>query len=265
MTLLAISPHLDDAAFSAGGALATWAAVGHRVVVATVFTRSVPDPVGFALACQTDKGVAPDADYLALRRVEDAAACAHLGAEPVWLDLEEAPHRGYDSPDALFGRVLPGDCDTWKAVRDRVLEVVDEVRPDLVLSCQGLGGHVDHAHVVQAVAGLEGGGGAPVAWWRDTPYAIRGAGRPAPDLPSDLEDVAVPLEDDALGAKLDACVAYATQIGYQFARDAPEGSSKDVTRRRIRAFATAEGRRFGLPAAEAFAVRLGTRLPPARS
>ena len=86
MTVLAISPHLDDAAFSAGGLLATLARA-HRVVVATVFTQSVPAPTGFALRCQTDKGLAPEEDYLALRRAEDAAACAALGAEPAWRDF----------------------------------------------------------------------------------------------------------------------------------------------------------------------------------
>ena len=70
---LALSPHLDDAVFSCGGTLARLAGAGWRVVVATLFAASVPDPTGFALACQTDKGLAPDVDYLALRRDEDAA------------------------------------------------------------------------------------------------------------------------------------------------------------------------------------------------
>ena len=38
------------------------------VTVVTCFTRSVPDPQGFALACQLDKGLGPEVDYMALRR-----------------------------------------------------------------------------------------------------------------------------------------------------------------------------------------------------
>ena len=49
-TALALSPHLDDAAFSCGGLLATLAESGWRVVMATLFTGSVPDPQGFAVA-----------------------------------------------------------------------------------------------------------------------------------------------------------------------------------------------------------------------
>ena len=94
-TVLAVSPHLDDAAFSAGGTLARLAARGWQVVMATVFTASVPNPRGFALACQTDKGLAPEIDYMALRRNEDRAAAGALGIEePVHLPFREAPHRG---------------------------------------------------------------------------------------------------------------------------------------------------------------------------
>ena len=109
-TALAISPHLDDAVFSCGGTLATLASSGWRVVVATLFTQSVMNPAGFALACQLDKGLDASVDYMALRRAEDADACARLGVEPHWMALPEAPHRGYESAGALFGPVLPTDA-----------------------------------------------------------------------------------------------------------------------------------------------------------
>ena len=73
-TALFLSPHLDDVAFSCGGTLLRltddprW-----RVVLCTIFTASVPDPQGFALRCQTDKGIPAETDYMALRRAEDAA------------------------------------------------------------------------------------------------------------------------------------------------------------------------------------------------
>ncbi len=73
-------------------------APGWRVVVATLFTRSVPDPQGFALACQLDKGLDATVDYMALRRAEDVAACRALGlGDPIHIPLPEAPHRGYHS------------------------------------------------------------------------------------------------------------------------------------------------------------------------
>ena len=149
-TALVLSPHLDDAAFSCGGLMALLADAGWRTVMATAFTRSVPHPTGFALACQTDKGLAPDVDYMALRRDEDRAAAAFLGAEPRWLDLPEAPHRGYHSAPALFGPVLHAD-DIWRRLESLIAGLAAELRPDLVLAPQGLGGHVDHRQMIQAV------------------------------------------------------------------------------------------------------------------
>lgn len=200
-----MSPHLDDAVFSAGASLAGLADAGHDVVVLTCFTASVPAPTGFALACQTDKGLPPDVDYMALRRAEDRAATAVLGATPVHLPLREAPHRGYDSAPALFAGVRPDDV-AWQ-------DVLAALRPydaDLWLAPQGLGGHVDHLQVVRAVAGL----GGPTLWWRDAPYVLRVPGAaPSPDLPSGLSEVVLPGPRER---RADACACYVTQLGFQF-------------------------------------------------
>ncbi|MCW2608128.1 MAG: LmbE family protein [Frankiales bacterium] len=205
MKVLAVSPHLDDAVFSAGGVLALLADAGHDVTVATVFTASVPDPTGFALACQTDKGIPPDVDYLALRRAEDVDATAELGVQHLHLGLPEAPHRGYESPTALFDGVRPDD--------DVDLSVLSGLRADLWIAPQGLGGHVDHLQVVRAVASL----GRPTAWWRDAPYVLRQPDAPAsPDLPGSLVPVHLPGDAVRRGR---ACACYASQLPFQFGRD----------------------------------------------
>ncbi len=212
-TALAISPHLDDAVFSAGGTLARLAREGWRVIVATVFTASVPDPQGFALACQLDKGLGPDIDYMALRRNEDAAACARLGAEALWLPFAEAPHRGYSSAAALFAGLLPGDgivAQLAPALRD----LVDAVAPDAVLAPQAIGAHVDHVAVVAALDGCP----RPIRWWTDYPYAARPAPRPSPFTQrfGSFDDERIGLSEAELDAKRDAVAAYASQLGFQF-------------------------------------------------
>ncbi|WNV76504.1 PIG-L deacetylase family protein [Geodermatophilus sp. DSM 44513] len=205
MRVLAVSPHLDDAAFSVGGTLAALADAGHEVTVLTCFTATVPNPAGFALACQLDKGLGPDVDYLALRRAEDAAAMAVLGATPVHLGLLEAPHRGYTSAPDLFAGVHPGD-DVWRSVA----EELTRQDADLWLAPQALGGHVDHLQVLRAVAGLD----RPVLWWRDSPYVLRDpAAVPGPDLPAGLAQVRLPQDLERRG---EACARYATQLGFQF-------------------------------------------------
>jgi LmbE family N-acetylglucosaminyl deacetylase len=203
--VVAVSPHLDDAAFSVGGTLAALADAGYEVTVVTCFTRSVPDPAGFALACQLDKGLPADVDYMALRRDEDAAAMAVLGAGSLHLDLAEAPHRGYTSAPDLFAGVHDGD-DVWRSV----CAALADVPGDLWLAPQALGGHVDHLQVLRAVAALD----RPVLWWRDSPYVLREPDAvPGPDLPGGLAPLELPQD---LARRADACACYATQLGFQF-------------------------------------------------
>ncbi len=111
--LLAISQHLDDAVFLVGGTLAHHAHPGWRVVVATVFTASVPDPHDSALACRSDKGRRAEVDDMALRRAEDEAACGGVNGEAVHRPLAEAPHRGYHSAPALFAGRTAGWRPSW--------------------------------------------------------------------------------------------------------------------------------------------------------
>ena len=220
-TALALSPHLDDAAFSCGGTLVTLADAGWRVVMATVFTASVADPTGFALACQTDKGLAPDIDYMALRRAEDrrAAECLRI-APPAHLPFREAPHRGYASAPDLFAG-LRDDDGIVPDVAAAFADLLSAVGPDLILAPQAVGGHVDHIQVVRAVRRLAPE--VPILWWRDFPYTVRSA---APKEPlraefADLPARALRHSVKAQGRKAMACAAYVTQLGFQFGgRDA---------------------------------------------
>ena len=213
-TALALSPHLDDAVFSCGGTLALLARAGWRVVVATLFTRTMADPRGFALACQLDKGIGPEVDYMALRRAEDIEAMRALGLDaPVHVPLPEAPHRGYHSAAALFGRLSPSD-EVAGPLRDAIGSLVASHAPDLVLAPQAIGGHVDHVQVVDACGGIT----LPILWWRDFPYAARSAAPPEPfrDRLNGWDEPVVPLDPPARSAKRAGCLAYASQLDFQF-------------------------------------------------
>ena len=211
--ILAVSPHLDDAVFSAGGTLARHSAAGDDVTVLTCFTGNIDRPSGFALACQLDKGLSPEIDYMALRRAEDEAACRAIGASAVHLSFLEAPHRGYESPTALFGA---------RRADDRVDELVEELRrqiarlePDLIYGPYGIGNHVDHDLANEALE--EARGRVPVILWEDFPYAMRERTAPAEISRRELG----PAEAEA---KLAGVLTYESQLGFQF------GSPKEAAK-----------------------------------
>ncbi|WP_344629894.1 PIG-L family deacetylase [Streptomyces glaucosporus] len=255
---MAVSPHLDDAVFSAGGVLAVLVRAGWSVRVVTCFTASVDDPCPFALSTQLDKGLPAEADYMALRRAEDTAAQRVLGAlPPVHLPLPEAPHRGYGSAPELFTPPRAGD--TVGAELERLLRP-HLAAADLVLAPQGIGGHVDHVITARAVAAT-----APpprTCWWRDVPYvarAPRAADGPPPGGPAatgsatDGATGEVTVDIGAvLARKTAAAACYTTQLGFQF------GGAERVGEV-LSAVARTEARRAGARCGHGETLRAGDR------
>ncbi len=217
-TLLAISPHLDDAVFSAGGTLSQYAREGWDVVVTTCFTGNVAQPQGFALKCQLDKDIPANIDYMALRRVEDSEACSILGATAIHLPLLEAPHRGYNDAAALFGSQLPHDT-VATALYPELVDLVEHLRPDIVLAPAAVGNHVDHWVVRDTLAIIIAARVldiATVKLWTDWPYANRTAVQSLTLLETR------PITTIDLDAKISASSAYTTQLKFQF------GSQKEM-------------------------------------
>ena len=139
------------------------------------------------------------------------------------LDLPEAPHRGYSSAAELFDGVRADDEPTADAVANLIRPLVADA--ERVYLPVGHGGHVDHLHVVRAADLVC----EPAARrrWLDTPYVLRMD--PAARAAGEAVDVSA-----TLGRKLDACAAYATQLGFQFGGEA-------AMRRTLRDFAQESG------------------------
>ncbi len=151
MTTVVVSPHLDDAVLSVPALVRSRAASGERVVVLTVFSDG-------------------DAGY-AVRRDEDCAALALLGAEPLHLGLADAPYRRA-LPRTFRGLVLTelveGDPDAV-AVARVLVDCLAALAPDLLLLPLGVGEHVDHRVVHAAHTRLHVGS---IGFYEDRPYAL---------------------------------------------------------------------------------------------
>lgn len=143
-TLLVISPHLDDAALSLGGAIAAWARTG-RAVIATVYTAGPP-------LDRVPRSMRKFADYTT-RRAEDRAAAGVLGAAVHWLDRVERVFRPpmltgtrfFTTPDARAGLT------TLAEVRAVIAPLLDPA-PDRIALPFGIGNHIDHVEALVAAS-----------------------------------------------------------------------------------------------------------------
>jgi LmbE family N-acetylglucosaminyl deacetylase len=143
-----LSPHLDDAVFSLGAAIAASRA---DVTVVTVFAC---DPDSEAPAGEWDAlaGFVTEGEAAQARRHEDELACAIVGARPVWLpfgDHQYAP---------------PADDDLWRALEHAVAGAETVLVPAFPLM------HEDHARLHDLVA-RNGFPGRAVGRYVEQPYA----------------------------------------------------------------------------------------------
>jgi LmbE family N-acetylglucosaminyl deacetylase len=202
-TLLAVWAHPDDESYLGAGLMAAVAARGGRVVnvCATLGEHGTPDPTAF-----------PPSQLASVRRRELTAALAGIG-------VEESVVLGYGdgdcaaTPDGMGAR--------------RVGTVIDEVRPDIVLSFgpDGVTGHPDHRAVGRWAARAVAQRGddialvttaATAAWPGDIVEAMHRVEAFYPGYPEHLGHQPVwPVHLDAglLEAKMTALHAHESQIG----------------------------------------------------
>jgi LmbE family N-acetylglucosaminyl deacetylase len=211
-----LSPHADDAVWSLGGVLGTWAGHGELVII-TLF-NAVPE--GRARhAVRSDKGQSwrylPSSE---VRQREDQRAIATLGAS-----LEDAPfvdaamrYAGdgflYPTMRSLFEDARPEDA-SQQRVADLLASVLKS--QDRVVAPLALGGHVDHRIVRDAARALP----QQVLFYQDVPYVAklpdRDAALHAGTVARDLRPDDVPCD---LGAWQQAALIYRSQVKRLFGR-----------------------------------------------
>mgnify|MGYP001446109947 CR=1 FL=1 len=209
--VLAVSPHLDDAALSAGAVLARLSAE-RPVTVLTVFAGD-PGPELSAVARRHHERCHLGGDAVALRRIEDGQAMAQLGAAAVHGDVPDAVYRSRPGggwvckEDSDMFAPPPSDPDLDRQVEKLVLGMIDATAARLVLGPLGTGAHVDHVLTRRAVLRAAAARGVPALCWQDEPYASWSP------PPLDQTAVRVAYTTRSLAAKLAAVACYRSQLG----------------------------------------------------
>jgi LmbE family N-acetylglucosaminyl deacetylase len=142
-----LSPHPDDAVFSAGGAIALDVRAGLRVGVATIFSRT------------------GDGTHIE-RAEEDRRAIRYLYSSRIDLGFDDAPVRSerYRKPGFLLGPLGDGEA----ALVEKVRAAIQSLGAPRIVAPLGVGEHVDHQVVYTAATQLDG----DVAFYEDVPYAL---------------------------------------------------------------------------------------------
>ncbi|HEX5690421.1 MAG TPA: PIG-L family deacetylase, partial [Roseiflexaceae bacterium] len=168
-----LSPHLDDAALSCGGAILAHLGAGARVLVVT-FSTAAPPPEGpfSALAEQfhADWKLSPE-QAVAARLQEEQLSMERLGCDYHWAGLLDAIYRfpdAYNQRESLFNTPAVGD--PLAASLPAVIGDLRERFPKATFYAPlGVGSHVDH--LITHASTYETLGEAAV-FYEDLPYAI---------------------------------------------------------------------------------------------
>ena len=229
MRWIYLSPHLDDAALSAGGLIYEQTQAGIPV---EIWTFMCGDPhlnvfSPFAQMLHETWGFADSAETVRERRNEDTKAANILGATAIHFDFLDCIYRrdkfgNWLYPEGVFGSVRAEDADLPAEI---AAEITSRLRPDDVLVCQlSVGSHVDHVLVRQAAELL----GRPLIYDIDMPYFLYRSDE-FESKAAGMKESVRSVTEAGLGRWLDAVVAYKSQLpALHESANTPEKARKSI-------------------------------------
>lgn len=213
MRWIYLSPHLDDAVFSAGGLIYEQARTGIPVQIWTLMCGYLPEPEEtlspFAQLLHGVWGVSSAQAASQMRREEDKRAAEILGAQVIHFDFLDCIYRRGAGGEWLYSDVFlpPHPADAGLPVR--IAEALRKhLQPDDVLVCQlALGSHVDHVLVRRAAEQL----GRTLLYDIDVPYVFYHPQKLAQTL-AGMEETRGLITESGLEHWQEAALEYKSQI-----------------------------------------------------
>ena len=228
MRWIFLSPHLDDAVFSAGGMIRDITRGGIQVEIWTVMCGDpqLREYSPFAMELHEKWGFASAEETVQRRREEDKSAAIHVGATTQHFDFLDCIYRRGENGDWLYSAITlpPHEADAQYPIRIAA-EVSARLAPDDMLVCQlALGSHVDHVLVRRAAELL----GRPLRYIVDVPYWFYSP-EEFETKSAGLKESAYKITEPNLDMWIEAALSYRSQfpvLGDRF--DTPEKAKESI-------------------------------------
>lgn len=211
-----ISPHLDDAVLSCGGAIYEQTKQGKRAEIWTICAGEAPpgELSPLTQVCHLQWGTTTAEETISLRRGEDQEAAALVGASTRHFDIPDCIYRRNTDGELLytmdvFGPRHPVESELEAEI---ALKLSNTLLPGDILICPlGIGHHLDHLLTRAAVERL----GRYTCFYADIPYLFN---HPEELLPNTqhFQPVYFPISKTGLRTWQAGFSAYRSQIKMLF-------------------------------------------------
>jgi hypothetical protein len=215
------SPHADDAVASCGGTMARLVSEDELVTIHTIFCGPPVRPFSPATK-ELHRLWGDPKDVTRLRRAEDAAAAARVGASIGFGDIPEAIYRRdqhgnwlYVELDEIFGARRCEDDGLPARLAEEIRASFNVSKARLYFPL-GIGWHVDHLIMFEAGQGLSLEG-YDVFFYEDLPYAAKDSDRNGRMAAlAHFQREIIRLGEVDISAKIEAFSYYRSQIPMLF-------------------------------------------------
>ena len=225
MRWIYISPHLDDAVLSAGGFIYEQIHASNPVEIWTIVCGFPPpgELTPYAQLLHQQWGTGNAEETVNFRRLEDKKAARIVGAKTIHFDVPDCIYRRGPDGEPLYLDIFVQPHEAESHLPDQIVQIIaPRLKPDDQVICQlGVGGHVDHVLVRQAVERLK----RPLWYTADVPYLFWNPEELTP-LVVGMKESLHPITEAGLRAWTEAVLAHESQLSSLF--DSPDKMEEEI-------------------------------------
>jgi LmbE family N-acetylglucosaminyl deacetylase len=237
MRWIYLSPHLDDAIFSAGGGIHEQTQRGIPTEIWTIMS-GCPNNIhltDFAKGLHKQWGVNSAEESLKIRRLENERAARIVGAKTTYFDFIDSMYRcgpqGQSLYDSSFAQPHKSDLYLPEKIAKSISADLNE--EDILVCPLAIGGHIDHVIVRKAAELLN----RSLLYMADIPYLLNNP-RILWTKTLGMKKIFLPVSDLNLKVWLEAIQVFTSQIQMEF-------TSIEIMREKISAYCNSyKGIRF---------------------